>query len=196
MNGFRNGSGGSAVSLAVSALLALGIGMASGAWAADKPGATVPAAGATLPNGAEKPTGPHLRIQTERGVVVIGTYPGEAPKTVARIVELARSGFYDGVVFHRVVPNFVVQGGDPTGTGAGGSGQKLKAEFNRHKHVEGSVAMARTPDPDSADSQFYIALAALPSLDGTYTVFGQVLEGMDVVRGIRQGDHMIKVTVE
>jgi cyclophilin family peptidyl-prolyl cis-trans isomerase len=137
-----------------------------------------------------------LKIETEYGTIDIELYPKEAPKTCARIAELAQKGFYNGVVFHRVVPGFVVQGGDPTGTGTGGSGQKLPAEFNAHKHVEGTVAMARTSDPDSADSQFYIALGTIPHLDGSYTVFGQVTKGMDAVKKIKQGDKMVKVTAE
>jgi len=140
--------------------------------------------------------GPVITIETERGTITIETFPDAAPRTVARISQLAREGFYDGVTFHRVVPGFVVQGGDPTGTGRGGSGQTLKAEFKDRKHVPGTVAMARAADPDSADSQFYIALDRLPQLDGKYTVFGQVTDGMDVVRRIRKGDRMLRVTVQ
>jgi cyclophilin family peptidyl-prolyl cis-trans isomerase len=135
-------------------------------------------------------------IMTDKGAIKFKFYTKDAPNTVARIVELIRSGFYNGLTFHRVVPGFVIQGGDPNGNGTGGSGQKLKAEFNSRKHVEGTVAMARASDPDSADSQFYIALGALPQLDGQYTVFGQVVEGMDVVKKIAIGDKMTKVTVQ
>lgn len=141
------------------------------------------------------PTGPQIVIETVHGEITIQTYPEDAPKTVARITELAAAGFYDDVTFHRVVPGFVVQGGDPTGTGRGGSGQNLPAEFNARKHVEGTVAMARATDPNSADSQFYITLSPQPHLDGKYTVFGQVIDGMDAVRKIRQGDAMVHVTV-
>jgi cyclophilin family peptidyl-prolyl cis-trans isomerase len=99
-----------------------------------------------------------------------------------------RSGFYDGLRFHRVIPGFVVQGGDPSGNGTGGSGRKLKAEFNGRHHVEGTVAMARAQDPDSADSQFYFCLGTYPHLDRSYTIFGQVVEGMDVAKKLRIGD--------
>lgn len=140
-------------------------------------------------------TGPVIEIQTQYGLVVIETYPQDAPQTVAHITKLARDGFYNGVTFHRVVENFVVQGGDPTGTGRGGSGQTIPGEFSDRKHVEGSVAMARTDNPDSADSQFYIALGRLPHLDGKYAIFGQVTSGMDAVKQIKRGDRMIKVSV-
>jgi cyclophilin family peptidyl-prolyl cis-trans isomerase len=136
-----------------------------------------------------------VTIETEKGTIKFRFYTKDAPNTVARIVQLIQSGFYNGLTFHRVVPGFVIQGGDPNGNGTGGSGQHLKAEFNSRKHVEGTVAMARAQDPDSADSQFYIALAALPSLDEHYTVFGQVSEGMDVVKKIAVGDKMTKVTI-
>lgn len=137
-----------------------------------------------------------ITIETAHGNIEIELYPDSAPKTVARITELVNSGFYNGLSFHRVVPNFVVQGGDPNGNGTGGSGKKLDAEFNDRKHVEGSVAMARAMDPNSADSQFYIALGALPSLDRNYTVFGQVTKGMDAVKKIQVGDKMTKVTAK
>ena len=123
-------------------------------------------------------------------------YPTKAPNTVNRIVELIKSGFYDGLTFHRVVPNFVAQGGDPTGTGTGGSGKKLKAEFNDIQHIRGTVAMARASEPDSADSQFYLALTTLPHLDGNYTVFGQVVEGLELLDKIKVGDKMLSVVVE
>lgn len=135
-------------------------------------------------------------IETERGNIVLEFYPRDAPKTVASFVKLARDGYYDGLTFHRVVPGFVVQGGDPTGTGGGGPGYKLPAEFNRNKHLRGSVAMARTQDPDSAGSQFYICLEPQPSLDDGYTVFGMVTRGVENVDKIQQGDHMLKVRIE
>jgi len=133
-------------------------------------------------------------IETQHGNVEIELYPEAAPQTVARIKELVKSGFYNGLSFHRVVPDFVVQGGDPKGNGTGGSGKNLKAEFNSHKHVEGSVAMARAADPDSADSQFYISLGTHPHLDNNYTVFGKVTSGIDAVKKIKQGDKMVSVT--
>ena len=138
---------------------------------------------------------PVIEIETARGTIVIQTLPEVAPRTVARVAGLAASGFYDGIIFHRVVPGVLIQGGDPTGTGTGGTGQKLKAEFSDVKHVAGTVAMARTPDPNSADSQFYIGLQSMPHLDGKYTVFGEVIEGMDVARRIARGDVMERVTV-
>ncbi|NDD28320.1 MAG: peptidylprolyl isomerase [Proteobacteria bacterium] len=135
-------------------------------------------------------------IETERGNIVFELYPKEAPKTVASFVKLAQDGFYDGLTFHRVEPGFVVQGGDPEGNGSGGPGFTLPAEFNAHKHLKGTVAMARTSDPNSAGSQFYICLEAVPQLDGQYTVFGQVTKGVENVAKIQKGDHMLKVRVE
>ena len=136
-----------------------------------------------------------MTIETKYGNIEIELYAKDAPKTVARISELAKKGFYDGLTFHRVVPGFVVQGGDPAGNGTGGSGQNLPAEFNSRQHVEGTLAMARASDPNSADSQFYISLGRHPHLDNNYTVFGQVTKGMDAVKQIKQGDKMTKVTV-
>ena len=138
-------------------------------------------------------SGNMLVIETTYGNVEAELYPNDAPKTVARIKELAEKGFYNGLVFHRVVPGFVVQGGDPLGNGTGGSGQNLPAEFNSRQHVEGTLAMARAQDPNSADSQFYISLGRHPHLDNSYTVFGQVVSGMDAVKQIKQGDKMVKV---
>src|ERR1700733_11629131 len=115
-------------------------------------------------------------------------YPEDAPNTVKRITQLISEGYYDGIVVHRVVPGFVVQAGDPTGTGGGGSGVKLKAEFNSRKHVPGILSMARTSDPNSADSQFFMMIGTAPHLDGQYTIFGKVVEGYENVEKIRQGD--------
>jgi peptidyl-prolyl cis-trans isomerase B (cyclophilin B) len=129
------------------------------------------------------------------GEITIELFPGEAPKTVANFVTLAKKGFYDKLTFHRVEPGFVVQGGDPKGNGTGGPGYTIKAEFNAHKHVRGTVAMARSADPDSAGSQFYICLGPASFLDGKYTVFGIVTKGMDVVDGIRIGDRMKSVRI-
>jgi len=146
--------------------------------------------------GADIPVGNHVRIETGYGPILIKLYPDAAPNTVANFKVLAAKGFYNGLTFHRVIPGFMVQGGDPKGDGTGGPGYKIKAEFNKHKHVRGTVAMARSSDPDSAGSQFYICFTPQPHLDGHYTVFGQVVEGMDVVDQIRKGDAMLKVTVE
>lgn len=136
------------------------------------------------------------KIHTVHGNIVIKFYPTKAPNTVRRIKELIESGFYDGIIFHRVVPNFVIQAGDPTGTGRGGSGNKLKAEFNDLKHEKGIVAMARTNDPDSADSQFYIALGNLPHLDGKYTIFGKVTEGIDILDKVSKGDKILTLSIQ
>lgn len=135
-------------------------------------------------------------IKTVHGNIVFKFYPKQAPNTTTRIIQLIKNGFYDGLNFHRVVPNFVIQGGDPKGNGTGGSGQNLKAEFNDLQHIEGTVAMARAQDPDSADSQFYIALNTLKNLDGKYTIFGQVVEGIEVVKKIQVGDKMLSVSFE
>jgi peptidylprolyl isomerase len=135
-------------------------------------------------------------IETSYGPIEIDFFPADAPKTVARIQELTEQGFYNGLVFHRVVPGFVIQGGDPRGDGTGGSGKNLPAEFNSKPHEAGTVAMARAMDPNSADSQFYISLGRHPHLDGNYTVFGKVRSGMDAVNKVKQGDKMLKVTLK
>ena len=129
-----------------------------------------------------------IYLDVPKGRVVIELRPDLAPKTVARIKELTRKGFYDGIVFHRVIAGFMAQTGDPTGTGTGGSGQKLKAEFSQAHFVRGSVGMARAADPDSADSQFFICFAPAPFLDGKYTLFGQVVSGMEYIDAIKKGD--------
>lgn len=129
------------------------------------------------------------------GEIRIEFFPDDAPKTVENFVTLAKKGFYDNLTFHRVVPGFVVQGGDPQGNGTGGPGHTIKAEFNENKHVRGSLAMARSAHPDSAGSQFYITYGAQPHLDGSYTVFGKVVSGMEHVDKIQQGDRMTSVTI-
>jgi len=129
-----------------------------------------------------------LYMDLSYGRVVIQLRPDVAPKTVARIKELARQGFYDGTPFHRVIANFMAQGGDPKGTGTGGSGKRLEAEFSALKHVRGTVSMARASDVNSADSQFFICFAPAPYLDGQYTIFGQVIQGMEFVDRIKKGD--------
>jgi len=128
-----------------------------------------------------------LYLDLKDGRVVIELDPTAAPKHVARIKELTRQGFYDGVKFHRVIPGFMAQTGDPTGTGMGGSGQKLAAEFNRTSHVRGVVSMARAHDINSADSQFFIVFADARFLDGNYTAFGRVTSGMEFVDKIKAG---------
>ena len=129
-----------------------------------------------------------LVIETTKGRVTVEMRPDLAPKHVARIKELARKGFYDGVVFHRVIEGFMAQTGDPTGTGTGGSGHKLKAEFSGEKHVRGTTSMARATDPNSADSQFFIMFAPAPSLDGQYTIWGKVASGMEYIDQVKKGD--------
>lgn len=131
-------------------------------------------------------------LNTNAGSIHIEFYSNKAPKTVERITELIKSGFYEGIQFHRVIPNFVAQAGDPTGTGVGGSGKKINAEFNDSIHTKGTVAMARLGhDENSADSQFYIALSTLPHLDGKYTVFGKVVKGIELLDNVKKGDKII-----
>jgi cyclophilin family peptidyl-prolyl cis-trans isomerase len=129
-----------------------------------------------------------LLMETTQGPVTIALRPDLAPGHVARIKELARKGFYDGIVFHRVIDGFMAQTGDPTGTGMGGSGKKLKAEFTREPHKRGTVSMARASDPNSGDSQFFICFADARFLDGQYTVWGEVTDGMDNVDKIKRGE--------
>jgi peptidylprolyl isomerase len=129
-----------------------------------------------------------LTLETTQGTVVIALRPDLAPGHVARIKELASSGFYDGAPFHRVIDGFMAQTGDPTGTGTGGSGKKLKAEFNREPHVRGTVSMARAQSPDSGDSQFFICFDDARFLDNQYTVWGQVTSGMENVDKIKRGE--------
>ena len=142
-----------------------------------------------------------LILDTTKGPVVIEMRPDLAPGHVARIKELVGQGFYDGIVFHRVIDGFMAQTGCPQGTGTGGSGQKLKAEFNREPHVRGTVSMARAQSPDSGDSQFFICFDDARFLDGKYTVWGKVTKGMDCVDKIKRGeppanpDKMIRVRV-
>ena len=128
-----------------------------------------------------------LYMDLDYGRVVIELNPAIAPNHVARIKELTRKGFYNGVKFHRVIPGFMAQTGDPTGTGMGGSGKKLKAEFNATPHVRGTVSMARAMDPNSADSQFFICFDNARFLDGKYTAFGKVVSGMEYVDMIKAG---------
>jgi cyclophilin family peptidyl-prolyl cis-trans isomerase len=129
-----------------------------------------------------------LIMETTKGDVVIECRPDLAPAHVARIKELARQGFYDGVVFHRVIDGFMAQTGDPTGTGMGGSGQKLQAEFNDGEHLRGVCSMARASDPDSADSQFFICFDDASFLNRQYTVWGKVVEGMENIDQIKRGE--------
>ena len=146
-------------------------------------------------------TGHYAIIETDRGSIIVELYPAVAPKTVANFETLVNKGFYNGLTFHRVEPGFVVQGGDPDGTGSGGPGYTVPAEINANEHhLRGSLATARTsdqvnPQRASSGSQFYICLDKAPFLDGQYTIFGGVIKGMDVVDQIQKGDHMKKITL-
>lgn len=148
-----------------------------------------------------------IYMDTKHGRVVIELYPDLAPNHVKRIKKLTREGFYDGIVFHRVIDGFMAQAGDPTGTGRGSSSYPdLRAEFSSKPHVRGTVSMARANDPNSANSQFFIMFSPAPHLDGQYTVWGKVIEGMEYVDAIKKGitsengfvfnpDSIIKMTV-
>ena len=129
-----------------------------------------------------------LILETSKGPVTIRMRPDLAPQHVSRIKELVREGFYDGIVFHRVIDGFMAQTGCPHGTGTGGSGKKLKAEFTTEPHVRGTVSMARATSPDSADSQFFICFDDARFLDKEYTVWGKVTSGMENVDKIRRGE--------
>jgi peptidylprolyl isomerase len=135
-------------------------------------------------------------ILTDKGSMVFTLLPKVAPVTVNSFVFLAREGFYNGLNFHRVEPGFVIQGGDPQGSGMGGPGYSLPADFNATKHLTGTLAMARASDPNSAGSQFYVTLAPASFLDNQYTVFGQIVSGMEVALKIAKGDVMRQVTIE
>jgi len=152
---------------------------------------------APLASAQGKPMHPTAVIVMEKGGEIrIELFPEDAPKTVESFVALSKKGFYNGLTFHRVIQGFMAQGGDPKGDGTGGPGYSLKAEFNKRKHVRGTVAMARAAPRDSAGSQFYICFAPAPHLDGQYTVFGQVAKGLEVVDRIQVGDKMKTVSVE
>ena len=129
-----------------------------------------------------------LYLDVKYGRVVIEMLPDLAPNHVARIKELVREGFYDGIVFHRVIDGFMAQTGDPTGTGSGGSGKNLDAEFSSEIHVRGVVSMARAQSPNSADSQFFIVFDDAPWLDNQYTMWGRVTEGMEHIDAIKKGE--------
>ncbi|PSR24053.1 MAG: peptidylprolyl isomerase [Sulfobacillus acidophilus] len=135
-------------------------------------------------------------IETDKGRMVLDLYPHEAPGTVANFSKLARAQFYDGLTFHRVIPNFVIQGGCPRGDGTGGPGYTIKCETdgNPHKHVRGSLSMAHA-GKDTGGSQFFICHTPQPHLDGKHTVFGQLVEGFDVLDQVRAGDHMTAIKI-
>jgi len=154
--------------------------------------------GSTITNmDKEETMTPTATIETDKGTIKFELYKEQAPITTKNFIDLTLQGFYDGLIFHRVEPGFVVQGGDPKGDGTGGSGKNIPLEVKPElKHVKGAVAMARSSDPNSASSQFYITLVPTPFLDGQYAVFGKVIEGMDVVESIKVGTKMTKVTVQ
>ena len=132
--------------------------------------------------------GETMLLETSQGQVEITMLPDMAPKHVARITDLVNDGFYDGIIFHRVIPGFMAQTGDPTGTGMGGSGENLDAEFTDYQYREGTVGMARAMNPNSADSQFFICFDGCGHLTGQYTVWGQVERGMDTVKKLAVGE--------
>ncbi len=135
-------------------------------------------------------------MQTNKGLIELALFPQHAPKTVNNFVFLARAGFYDGVKFHRVISNFVIQGGDPTGTGSGGPGYRFEDELKNNPliHETGTLSMANA-GPNTNGSQFFITHSPQPHLNGRHTVFGQVTNGMDVVNAIRQGDKITTLTI-
>lgn len=167
--------------------------------AAVKPGPAVTAPVEAAPAYEEEPLAPGdvrvATVRTERGLFKFAMFDDVAPATARNFEKLARTGFYQNLLFHRVIPGTLIQGGDPSGDGSGGPGWTLKAEFNDRPHTPGAVAMARRPDPDSAGSQWYVCLTALPDLDRKYTVFGRVFEGLDVCAAVQKNDRMLEVTV-
>jgi len=134
-------------------------------------------------------------IETNKGDLVLELFAEDVPLTVDNFVSLARDGFYDGLTFHRVIPGFMVQGGDPTGTGAGGPGYSFADEFTEHTHVAGALSMANS-GPNTNGSQFFITYSPQHHLDGKHSVFGQLIEGTDVLNQIEQGDIMVRITIE
>lgn len=145
---------------------------------------------------AQTKTGPNPKVafETTQGNFTAELF-ADVPMTVQNFIELVSRSFYDGLIFHRYEPNFVIQGGDPTGTGMGGSEKRISLEITGHQHTKGALGMARSQDPHSASCQFYVCLGDAHFLDGNYAVFGQVLEGMENVSKLRKGDKMTKVTL-
>ncbi len=134
-------------------------------------------------------------IKTEKGDLVLELFASDVPVTVNNFVFLAREGFYDGITFHRVIPGFMAQGGDPTGRGSGGPGYSFADEFTKHTHVTGALSMANA-GPNTNGSQFFITYAPQRHLDGLHSVFGQLINGMDVLEAIKQGDTIVGITIE
>ena len=149
-------------------------------------------------NQLEKKDGKKAVIKTNRGDMTFVLLDEAAPKAVENFTTHAKNGYYDGLIFHRVIPGFMIQGGCPDGTGMGGPGYCIKGEFAtnpRNSHVDGALAMARSMDPDSAGSQFYFCLGAQHNLDSGYTVFGTTVEGLDVISQLRAGDEIVHVEI-
>ena len=134
-------------------------------------------------------------IETEKGSMVLELFASDVPVTVNNFVFLAREGFYDGTTFHRVIPDFMAQGGDPTGTGRGGPGYKFADEFTEHTHVTGALSMANS-GPNTNGSQFFITYTPQHHLNGHHSVFGQLTDGMDVLKAIKNGDTIVRITIE
>lgn len=134
-------------------------------------------------------------IETKKGKLVLELFAKDVPRTVNNFVFLAREGFYDGVTFHRVIPDFMAQGGDPTGTGSGGPGYRFADEFTKHGHVTGALSMANA-GPNTNGSQFFITYAPQPHLNGKHSVFGQLVEGMDILKKIENGDTITRITIQ
>jgi cyclophilin family peptidyl-prolyl cis-trans isomerase len=137
----------------------------------------------------------YATIKTVHGDITFRFYTKAAPRTSSRVIELIQNKFYDGLIFHRAIPNFIIQTGDSSGTGSARNVNKLAPEFNDIQHIKGTIAMARGIEKDSADTQFYISLTTLPHLDGKNTVFGQVVEGLDVLPKLAKGDRIISITL-
>ena len=141
--------------------------------------------------------GQNLRLKTVHGDIIIKLHSKEAPSTVERIVSLTNKGFYNGLIFHKVIPNFILQTGDPLGTGEGGSGQKLKLELSELVQQPGSVSIARQiSDPNSGDSQFFICIDGCDEVENNYTIFGQVIVGLDIAKKIQKKDRIINMTID
>lgn len=143
------------------------------------------------PKSSVKIQNPLVKLETNSGIIILEIF-SDVEKTAKNFLDLVSSGFYDGLIFHRYVPGFVIQGGDPTGTGMGGSDKTIPLEISDHRHDKGALGMARSQDLNSASSQFYICLESAYNLDGNYCVFGRVTEGMGAVGKLRQGDRIKK----
>ncbi len=138
---------------------------------------SAPASDSAMPADASNP---QVIMETDSGTIVLELFPKEAPVTVENFLKLVNQKFYDGLIFHRVIPGFMIQGGDPKGNGSGGPGWTIQGEFGARKHILGTLSMARTADPNSAGSQFFICVASAPHLDGQYAAFGQAISGAEV----------------